>query len=84
MQDLTAATDEAERSGARAILVRAEGDNFSAGANVEMFFGRDEAAARELIEEFLPVIRSFAAIEVPTLAAVQGFCLAAGAGSRRS
>ena len=33
-------------SDARAILVRAEGDNFSAGANVEMFLDRDEAAAR--------------------------------------
>jgi enoyl-CoA hydratase len=60
------------------VLVRAEGDNFSAGANVETFVGRDEAAARELIEEFLPAIRRFEEIEVPTLAAVQGLCLAAG------
>ena len=58
--------------------MRAEGDNFSAGANVEMFLGRDETAARELLEEFLPAIRRFAEIEVPTVAVVQGFCLAAG------
>jgi enoyl-CoA hydratase/carnithine racemase len=77
-RDLARVAGEARDSAARAVLIRAEGDNFSAGANVEMFLGRDEAAARELIEEFLPVIRSFAAIEVPTLAAVQGFCLAAG------
>jgi enoyl-CoA hydratase/carnithine racemase len=77
-RDLASATDEARGSGARAILVRAEGDNFSAGANVEIFLGRDEAAARELIEEFMPVIRRFAEIEVPTVAAVQGLCLAAG------
>src|SRR4029450_7790987 len=77
-RDLARAAGEARDSAARAVLIRAEGDNFSAGANVEMFLGRDEAAARELIEEFLPVIRSFAAIEVPTVAAVQGFCLAAG------
>ena len=51
--------------------LRAEGDNFSAGANVEIFLGRDEAAARELIEEFMPAIRRFAEIEVPTVAAVQ-------------
>jgi enoyl-CoA hydratase/carnithine racemase len=75
---LASATDEARDSGARAILVRAEGDNFSAGANVEIFLDRDEAAARELIEEFIPVIRKFAEIEVPTVAAVQGLCLAAG------
>jgi enoyl-CoA hydratase/carnithine racemase len=77
-RDLANATDKARRSGARAILVRAEGDNFSAGANVEIFLERNEAGARELIEEFMPLIRRFAEIEVPTVAAVQGLCLAAG------
>jgi enoyl-CoA hydratase/carnithine racemase len=77
-RDLMSATGEARDSGARAILVRAEGDNFSAGANVEIFLDRDEAAARELIEEFMPAIRRFAEIDVPTVAAVQGLCLAAG------
>jgi enoyl-CoA hydratase/carnithine racemase len=77
-RDLTRATDEARESAARAILVRAEGDNFSAGANVEIFIGRDPSAARALIEEFMPVIRRFAEIPVPTVAAVQGLCLAAG------
>jgi enoyl-CoA hydratase/carnithine racemase len=77
-RDLASAAGEARVSAARAVLVRAEGDNFSAGANVEMFVGRDESAARELIEEFMPTIRRFAEITVPTVAAVQGLCLAAG------
>jgi enoyl-CoA hydratase/carnithine racemase len=77
-RDLMSATGEARVSDARAILVRAEGDNFSAGANVELFLDRDEAAARELIEEFMPAIRRFAEIDAPTVAAVQGLCLAAG------
>jgi enoyl-CoA hydratase/carnithine racemase len=77
-RDLARAAADARDSSARAILVRAEGDNFSAGANVQMFLDRDEAAARELIEEFMPAIRRFAEIEVPTVAAVQGLCLAAG------
>lgn len=77
-RDLASAAAEASKSPARAVLIRAEGDNFSAGANVEMFLGRDEAAARELIEEFMPAIRRFAEIEVPTVAAVHGLCLAAG------
>ena len=55
-RDLARATGKARDSGARAILVRADGDNFSAGANVEIFIDRDESAARELIEEFMPVI----------------------------
>ena len=65
-------------SDARAVLVWAKGDNFSAGANVQMFLDRDEPAARELIGEFMPAIRQFAEIRVPTVAAVQGLCLAAG------
>jgi enoyl-CoA hydratase len=77
-RDLASAAGDARDSAARAVLVRAEGDNFSAGANVEMFLGREEAAARELIEEFMPAIRRFAEIRVPTIAAVQGLCLAAG------
>jgi enoyl-CoA hydratase len=78
LRDLTDAVGEAAGSDARAILLCAEGDNFSAGANVELFLDRDEAAARELIEEFMPAIRRFAELEVPTVAAVQGLCLAAG------
>jgi enoyl-CoA hydratase len=77
-RELAYAAREAGESGARAILVRAEGDNFSAGANVEMFLGRDESTARELIDEFMPAIRRFGELEVPTVAAVQGLCLAAG------
>jgi enoyl-CoA hydratase/carnithine racemase len=77
-REVAQATEQAYDSDARAILVRAEGENFSAGANVEIFLGRDEAAARELIAEFMPAIRRFAEIPVPTIAAVQGLCLAAG------
>jgi enoyl-CoA hydratase len=77
-RELAAAAAEAGESGARAILVHAEGDNFSAGANVEMFLGRDEAAARQLLGEFMPAIRRFGELEVPLVAAVQGLCLAAG------
>jgi enoyl-CoA hydratase/carnithine racemase len=77
-RDVARAVEEACDSAARAVLVRAEGENFSAGANVEMFLGRDEQAARGLIEEFMPTVRRFAEIEVPTVAAVQGLCLAAG------
>jgi enoyl-CoA hydratase/carnithine racemase len=77
-RDLASATDEAHESPARAVLVRADGDNFSAGANVQIFLDRDEAAARDLIDEFMPVIRRFAEIPVPTVAAVHGLCLAAG------
>jgi enoyl-CoA hydratase/carnithine racemase len=77
-RDLVTAGEEAHKSAARAVLVRAEGDHFSAGANVEMFLGLDEAAARELIAGFLPAIRRFAELTLPSVAAVQGLCLAGG------
>jgi enoyl-CoA hydratase len=77
-RELASAAEQARDSPARAVLVRAEGENFSAGANVEMFLGRDQGSARELIEEFIPTIRRFTEIEVPTVAAVHGLCLAAG------
>ena len=53
-RDLAAAVGEAADSRARAVLVRAEGDNFAAGANVEIFLGRDEKAARDLIDSSCP------------------------------
>jgi enoyl-CoA hydratase/carnithine racemase len=77
-RDLASAVEQARDSAARAVLVRAEGEHFSAGADVEMFRGRDVATARELIVEFMPTVRRFAELEVPTVAAVQGLCLAAG------
>jgi enoyl-CoA hydratase/carnithine racemase len=78
LRELRSAVEEACDSPARAVLVRAEGEHFSAGADVAMFLGRDEAAARALIEEFIPTIRRFGELAVPTVAAVQGLCLAAG------
>ena len=78
LEDLTAAGRAARESDARAVLVRAEGDAFSAGADVGIFLDRDEESARELIEGFMPTVRDFASIPVPTVAAVHGLCLAAG------
>lgn len=78
LDDLATATEEAAESDVRAILVRAEGDAFSGGANVEIFLDRDEKAAMELIEQFVPAIRRVSEIRIPTVCAVQGLCLAAG------
>jgi enoyl-CoA hydratase/carnithine racemase len=76
--DLQTAIAQAAEADVRAILVRAEGDNFSAGANVEMFLDRDEQSARELLDRFMGMLRRFESFDVPTVCAVQGLCLAAG------
>ena len=72
--DLQAAVDQASQSGARAILVRAEGDNFSAGANVEMFLcTRDEQAARDHARRVSWACSAASSRSpVPTVCAVQG------------
>ena len=62
----------------RALLVRATGDVFSAGADVKLFAGRSAAEMRPLIERFLDFGRRVEALPFPTLAAVHGMCVAGG------
>lgn len=78
-QDLIAVTDQARaETGLRAILLRAEGEAFSAGADVNMFRGRTPETGRDLLNELIPALRVFEELPYPTVAAVQGLCLAGG------
>jgi enoyl-CoA hydratase len=74
--DLRGAADEAAASAARAVLLRAEGDAFSAGADVSIFTGPDEAEAGALMTEALALIGAIEDIPVPTVALVRGRCFA--------
>jgi enoyl-CoA hydratase/carnithine racemase len=79
IEDLTAATHEVARQPIRALLLRAEGENFSAGAQVDEVFGDLSAAEGERrIERFLELAQFTERLPFPTLAAVRGLCLAAG------
>ncbi|WP_342917524.1 enoyl-CoA hydratase/isomerase family protein [Cupriavidus oxalaticus] len=78
MADWKASVDDAYRSAIRALVVRAEGPFFSGGADVKIFQGMSTKAAREMFELYLPVIRKLETLPFPTIAAVQGLCLAAG------
>ncbi len=79
MQSLEAAVSEAHDSDARAVLVQAEGDAFSAGANVDsMFQGRTPRSAHALISAAGRATLHAEQIPVPTICAVQGMCLAGG------
>ena len=62
----------------RALLVRADGDVFSAGADVQLFAGRSADQMRPLIERFLDLGRRVEALPFPTIAAVHGMCVAGG------
>jgi enoyl-CoA hydratase/carnithine racemase len=76
LADLRAAVDEAASSDVRCVLLRAEGDDFSAGADVSIFTGLDEARAAELETTVLSLIAAIEALPVPTLALIHGQCYA--------
>jgi len=76
LADLRAAFDEAAESDIRALLVRAEGGDFSAGADASVFTGLDEAEAGELQTTVLSLIGALEDLAVPGLALIHGQCYA--------
>jgi enoyl-CoA hydratase/carnithine racemase len=77
--ELITATAEAQAAPIRALLLRSEGEHFTAGAQVdEVFGGLTEAEGAERIEGFLELAQRTERLPFPTLAAVRGLCLAAG------
>src|SRR4029450_4672227 len=78
IEDLRAAVTEIKGAPLRALLVQAEGKVFSGGAEVSVFQGRTPSEARERFTSQLRLIADLEELPLPTLAAVQGLCLAAG------
>jgi enoyl-CoA hydratase len=80
--DLFSALEEAVARAAaerpRGLLVRAEGDVFSAGVDVHVCEGLDEAGASALTERLLALTRALEDLPLPTLAVAHGLCLTAG------
>jgi enoyl-CoA hydratase len=78
MDALDAAVGAAESDAPRALIVRADGDVFTAGVDVHVFQGLDELSARALTERLLSVPHRLEAMPFPTVAVVRGLCLTAG------
>ncbi len=75
--DLIAAIDTIEQEeGLRALLLRGDGDVFSAGADVALFAGMGAEQLRPLIASFLDLGHRLERLPFPTLAAVHGTCMA--------
>jgi enoyl-CoA hydratase len=74
--DILAALDETD--GVRALLVRAEGDYFTGGADVNVFDGLSEADAEQFVAELVSLTHRIEELPFPTLASVHGLCLTAG------
>ena len=78
IEDLRAVVTEVKRAPLRALLVRADGKIFSGGADVSVFKGRSATEARERFTSQLRLIADLEELPFPTVAAVQGLCIAAG------
>jgi enoyl-CoA hydratase len=70
------AVGQAAKADIRALLVRAEGEVFSGGADVSIFVGLERAEAAGLMSRALGLIQSIEAIPVPVVVLVQGRCFA--------
>jgi enoyl-CoA hydratase len=77
-EPLRAAVAEARAASPRALILRAEGDVFSAGADVHIFDGLDAAGAERLTGELMTLAHEVEDLPFPTLAVVHGLCLTAG------
>ena len=63
----------------RALLLKASGSHFSAGADVQaMFEGLSGHAAEAHLAKLVPLMERLQDLPIPTIAAVRGMCPAAG------
>lgn len=76
VRDILAALDESE--GVRALLVRAEGEYFTGGADVKVFEGLSAEEAERFTTELLAITHRIEELPFPTLASIHGLCLTAG------
>lgn len=76
LEDLRTAVNSASASSIRALLLRADGDDFSAGADTSIFTGLDEAGARRLEDTVVSLIAAIEALPVPAVAVIHGQCYA--------
>lgn len=77
-RDLVAVLDQVAQELPRALLIRAEGDVFTGGADVHVFDEKTPAEAGEFFAELVALVHRLEDLPIPTLASVHGLCLTAG------
>ena len=77
-RDLIAVLEEVAADLPRALLIRAEGDVFTGGADVHVFDGKTPEEAAGFFAELVEITHRLEDMPIPTIAAVHGLCLTAG------
>ncbi|MCK1446704.1 enoyl-CoA hydratase/isomerase family protein [Bradyrhizobium sp. 48] len=78
VDELAAALDEIERSEARAVLVCAEGPDFSFGGDIVRWPQMTNRELRTSFETYMVTFNHFERLPIPTIVAVQGLCFGGG------
>lgn len=76
--ELLAAVDEITARGARAVVLHAEGPDFSYGGDIVPWEGQDVRELRASFELFLRAFNAVEQLPVPVIAAVHGLCFGGG------
>jgi enoyl-CoA hydratase/carnithine racemase len=79
LAELSDVIDQVAAAPLRALLLKASGHHFSAGADVPaMFDGLSAHAAEARLAKHIPLMERLQALPIPTIAAVRGLCMTAG------
>ena len=78
VRSLAEAVAEVESSDARALIVRAEGQVFTGGADVKGFEGLTAEQGAQVFRQGLHLMHQVEALPIPTISAVHALCLTAG------
>src|SRR5258708_24919417 len=76
--ELAEAVDAVGRSDARAVLLRADGPDFSFGGDIVTWPDLDVRELRTLFERYMPAFNRFEQLPLPVIAAVHGLCFGGG------
>jgi enoyl-CoA hydratase/carnithine racemase len=76
--ELERALDAISSGDVGAVVLRAEGPDFSFGGDIVDWPMMSERALRSLFERYLQVFNRFERLPIPTIAAVQGLCFGGG------
>ncbi|MBV7507894.1 enoyl-CoA hydratase-related protein [Neobacillus pocheonensis] len=78
IEEFDEALDTIGNSDARALLIRAEGPDFSFGGDIVPWPDMTAHELRTLLERYLVTFNRFESLSIPTVAAVQGLCFGGG------